>query len=66
MEGWIYERGAGAQLGILERGTQGRNWIFWRERLRYIFNKKDVIIYGLCPSVKCVAPLFRVMSLAKV
>ena len=33
---------------------------------RYIYNRKDEIIHGHSPSVKCVAPLFRDMSLAKV
>ena len=33
---------------------------------RYICNRKDGIIHGLSPSVKCVAPLLRDMSLAKV
>ena len=42
----------GAQLGNFERGR------------RYIF--KGEIIHGLSPSLKCVAPQFRYMSLAKV
>ena len=46
---------------------QGRNLvILWGGR-RYIYNRKDEIIHGLCPSVlKCVAPLFRDMSLVEV
>ena len=32
----------------------------------YIDNRKDEIIHGLSPGVKCGAPLFREMSLAKV
>ena len=43
-----------AQLGNFDRGR------------RYIYNRKDEIIHGLSPSVKCVAPLFGDMSLAKV
>ena len=34
------------ELGNFERGR------------RYIYNRKDEIIHGLCPSVKCVAPVF--------
>ena len=41
----------GAQLGNLERGAQV-----------YICNRKDEIIHGLSPSVKCVAHLLRDMS----
>ena len=44
----------GAQLGKFERGR------------RYICKGKNEIIQGLGPRVKCVAPLFRDMSLAKV
>ena len=44
---------------------QGRNLVILRGGHRYICNRKDEIIHGLCPSVKCVAPLFRDMSLAK-
>ena len=43
---------AGAQLGNFEWG--GR---------RYICSRKDEIIHGLSPSVKCVAPLSIDMSL---
>ena len=50
-----YYKEAGAQLGNFE--MRGR---------RYIYNRKDEIIHGLSPSVKCVAPLFRDMSIAKV
>ena len=42
----------GVQLGNIERG-------------RRLSNRKDVIIHGLSPIVKCVAPLFRDMSLAR-
>ena len=43
---------AGAQLGNFERG------------FRFIYNRKDDIIHnGLSQRVKCVAPLFRDMSL---
>ena len=35
-------------------------------RRRYICNGQDEIMHGLRPRVKCVAPLFRDMSLAKV
>ena len=45
---------------------QGRNWVILRGGRRYIYNRKDEIIHGLSPSVKCVSPLFRDMSLAKV
>ena len=45
---------------------QGRNWVILRGGLRYIYDRKDEIIHGLRPSVKCVAPLFLDMSLAKV
>ena len=44
----------GAQLGNFERGR------------RNICNRKDDIIYGLSPSVKCVAPLLIDISFAKV
>ena len=43
---------------------QGRNWVILREGRRYIYNMKDEIIHVL--SFKCVAPLIRNMSLAKV
>ena len=43
----------GAQPGTFERGRS------------YIYNRKDGIIHDLSPSIKCVAPLFRDMSLAK-
>ena len=42
---------AEAQLGNSERGGGS-----------HIYNRKDEIIYGLGPSVKCVVPLFRDMS----
>ena len=45
----------GAQLGNFERG--GR---------RYICKRKDEVKHGLSPAVKCVAPLSRDMSLAKI
>ena len=38
---------AGAQLGNFERGR------------RYIYDKRDEIIYDLSQSAKCVTPLFR-------
>ena len=44
---------------------QGRNWVILRGGHRYICNRKDEIIHGLSPSEKCVAPLYRDMSLAK-
>ena len=44
---------SGAQLVNFERGR------------RYIYDRKDEILDGLSPSMKCVAPLFRDMSLAK-
>ena len=44
----------GAQLDNFKRGA-GIN-----------YNSKVEIIHGLSPSVKCVVPLFRDMSLAKV
>ena len=34
--------------------VQGRNWVILRGGRRYIYSRKDEIIYGLCPSVKCV------------
>ena len=43
-----------------------RNWVILRRGHSYICNRKDKIIHGLSPSVKCAAPLFRDMSLAKV
>ena len=46
---------AGAQLGNLEMGAQV-----------YIYIRKDEIIHSLILSVKCVAPLFKDMFLAKV
>ena len=45
---------------------QGRNWVILRVGRRYIYYRKDEIIHGPSPSVKCVTPLFRDMSLAKV
>ena len=45
---------------------QGRNWVIFRGGCRYICNRNDEIIHGLSPSVKCVAPLYRDMSLPKV
>ena len=44
---------------------QGCNWVILRWGRWYIYDRKDEIIYGLGPSVKCVAPLFRDISLAK-
>ena len=44
----------GAQLGNFARGAQV---------YLYIYIRKEEIIHGLTPSVKCVAPLFRDMSL---
>ena len=44
----------------------GRNWVLLRGGRRYIYDRKDEITHGLSPSVKCVAPLLRDMSLAKV
>ena len=44
---------AGAHHSNFERGR------------RYIYNRKGEIIHGLSPRVKCVAPLFRDMFLAK-
>ena len=34
--------------------VQGRNWVILRGGRRYIYSRKDEIIYALCPSVKCV------------
>ena len=46
---------------------EGRNWVVLRGGgRRYIYDRKDEIIHGLSPSVKCVVPLFRDMALAKV
>ena len=45
--------------------VQGRNWVILRGGRRYIYSRKDEIIYGLCPSVKCVASLFGDMYLAR-
>ena len=47
-------------------GLQGCNWVILRGGRRYIYDRKDEIIHGLSPSVKCIAPLFRDMFLAKV
>ena len=32
----------------------------------YIYNRKDEIIHGLSQSIKCVTPIYRDMSKAKV
>ena len=47
---------------------QGHNWVILRGGRRYIYDRKDEIIctWPNSPSVKCVAPLFGDMSLAKV
>ena len=45
---------------------QGRNWVILRGDAGIFLIGKDEIIHGLSPSVKCVALLFRHMSLAKV
>ena len=34
--------------------VQGRNSVILRGGRRYIYSRKDEIIYALCPSVKCV------------
>ena len=47
--------------------VQRRNWIILRGGWHsYFCNRKDEIIYGLSPNVKCVAPLFRDISLVLV
>ena len=38
---------------------QGRNWLILRGGRRYIYNRKDEIIHGPSPSVKCIAHLFK-------
>ena len=44
-----------------------RNWVILRRGGgRYINKRKDEIIHGLSPSVKCVASQLRHMSFAKV
>ena len=47
---------------------QGHNWVILRGVRLYICDRKVEIILGLSPSVsvKCVLPLFRNISLAKV
>ena len=49
----------------LHSNPQGRNWVILRGGRRYNYNRKDEIIHGLSPSVKCVSPLFRDISLIK-
>ena len=44
----------------------GRNWEILRGGRRYIYNREYEIIHDLSLSVKCFAPLFKDMSLAKV
>ena len=44
----------------------GRNLVILKVGRRYIYNTKDEIIHGRSPSVKCIVPLFREMSLGKV
>ena len=53
-------------LNIKQCSGQGRNRVILRERRWYIYDRKVEIRQGLWPSVKCVAPLIRDMSLAKV
>ena len=53
---YIVHIDAGAQLGNFERGGAGK---FIIGRMRYV-------IHGLSLSVKCVAPTFRDVYLAKV
>ena len=50
----------------LKGNVQGRSWVILRGGRRYVCNRKDEIIHGLCHSLKCVAPLFRDMALARV
>ena len=45
---------------------QGRNWVILRGGRRYIYDRKDEIIHCLSPVGKCVAPLFKGVSSAKV
>ena len=45
---------------------QGRHRLILRGGRRCIHYRKDEIIHGLSPSVKCVSPLFRDMSLDKI
>ena len=48
--------------------TQGRNWVILKGGVGIfiVYERKDEIIHDPSPYVKCVAPLFRDMSLAKV
>ena len=46
--------------------SRGATEKFSRGAQVYICNRKDEMIHGLSPSVKCVAPLLRDMSLDKV
>ena len=54
---------------IMHYKKQGRKWVILRGGRSYIYNMKVEILHGLSllsPNVKCVAPLFRDMSSAKV
>ena len=51
---------------VMFTAEQGRNWVILKGGRRYICNSKDKMIHGLSPGVKCVALLFRGVSLAKV
>ena len=46
--------------------SQWRNWVILLGGRKYIYDRKDEIIHGLVPSIKCVTTLFRDMSLVKV
>ena len=51
------------QLSKLKK--QGRNWVNLRGgAAKFVLGRME-IIHGLSPGVKCVAPIFRDMSLAK-
>ena len=55
-----------SRFQILDDPIQGRNWVILRGGAGIFYFRKDELIHGLSPNVKCVAPLFRDMSLAKV
>ena len=46
------------ESGRLNGHEQGRSWVTLRGGRRYICYRKDEIMHGICPSEKCVAPLF--------
>ena len=51
---------------LLPYDARARNWVILRGGQRHIYNRRDEIISGLSPCVKCVLPLFQDMSLTRV